>query len=220
MTDGIADILPLSPLQEGLLFLSSYSSTGVDPYTVQLVVDLSGSLDSGRVRDATRVFFERHPHLKSCFWFEDLDHPVALVPESVDPQWTYRDLGGLPDPSAEAARIAAVERGVRFELDTPPLFRFHLLRLGSSEYRLVITSHHIMLDGWSNALLVRELLELYRGAVLPPAARYRDYLAWLDGRDTAASVSAWRAALADVPDTELVIAGGPPGGDLATDPVW
>ncbi|GAB3893214.1 hypothetical protein GCM10029964_069630 [Kibdelosporangium lantanae] len=113
MTDGIADILPLSPLQEGLLFLSSYSSTGVDPYTVQLVVDLSGSLDSGRVRDATRVFFERHPHLKSCFWFEDLDHPVALVPESVDPQWTYRDLGGLPDPSAEAARIAAVGCPVR-----------------------------------------------------------------------------------------------------------
>ncbi|ALG08596.1 non-ribosomal peptide synthetase [Kibdelosporangium phytohabitans] len=195
---SIADILPLSPLQEGLLFLSSYSSDGDDPYTVQLSVDLSGDLDPARLRDAVRALLDRHPNLRSCFWFEDLDHPVALVPESVDPPWTELDLTGLPDPRAEADRVAAGQLATRFNLDEPPLFRFHLLRLGSSDHRLVITSHHIMLDGWSNALLVRELLELYRGAGLPPAARYRDYLAWLDGQDKAQSIEAWRQVLSDV----------------------
>nr|WP_052478683.1 non-ribosomal peptide synthetase [Kibdelosporangium sp. MJ126-NF4]CEL19984.1 Enterobactin synthetase component F, serine activating enzyme [Kibdelosporangium sp. MJ126-NF4]CTQ97208.1 Enterobactin synthetase component F, serine activating enzyme (EC 2.7.7.-) [Kibdelosporangium sp. MJ126-NF4] len=197
-TPAIVDILPLSPLQEGLLFLSSYSSEGDDPYTTQMLLDLSGDMDSGRLRGAARSLLDRHPNLRSCFWFEDLDHPVALVPESVDPPWAELDLTGLPDPRAEADRVAATQRATRFVMDQPPLFRFHLLRLGSRQHRLVITTHHIMMDGWSNALLVRELLELYRGTGLAPAAQYRDYLAWLDGRDKAASTAAWRQVLSDV----------------------
>ncbi|WP_154814084.1 non-ribosomal peptide synthetase [Actinophytocola xinjiangensis] len=194
---ALADILPLSPLQEGLLYLSSYQPDGPDAYTVQLAVDLSGDLDPARLRDAVHGLLDRHPNLRACFWFEESDRPVALIPESVTAPWTETDLRGQPDPLARAQRIAAAARADRFALDVPPLFRFHLLRLTDGDHRLLITSHHILLDGWSNALLVRELLALYRDRHLPPpAGRYRDYLEWLDRRDRAASERAWRDALA------------------------
>ena len=195
---ALADILPLSPLQEGLLYLSSYQADGPDAYTVQLAVDLSGDLDAARLRAAVGGLLDRHPNLRACFWFEEVDRPVALIPETVTAPWTETDLRSLPEPEAEALRLAAAARADRFALDTPPLFRFHLLRLGDTAHRLLITSHHILLDGWSNALLVRELLALYRDRQLPPpAGRYRDYLEWLDRRDRAASEQAWRDALAD-----------------------
>ncbi|WP_157239437.1 non-ribosomal peptide synthetase [Catenuloplanes japonicus] len=190
---AITDILPLSPLQEGLLFLSGYADDGPDPYTVQLVLDLHGPLDAQRLRAAAGALLDRHPHLRSAFWTEDVDRPVALIPDRVDPPWTLTDLSGEP---GRADAVAATERETRLDLSTPPLFRFHLLRLGPDRHRLLVTSHHLLLDGWSTAPLIRELLTLYRApGTLPAPARYRDYLAWLAARDRAAATEAWRADL-------------------------
>ncbi|MFC0531307.1 non-ribosomal peptide synthetase [Phytohabitans kaempferiae] len=204
---ALADILPLSPLQEGLLFLSDFAE-GIDPYTVQLAVDLDGDLEPVRLRAAVAALLVRYPNLRACFWTEDVDRPVALIPEPFDPPWRESDLTGEADPLAEAERIAAAERSVRFDLAEPPLFRFHLLRLGRTggtgplRHRLLVTTHHILLDGWSNALLVRELIGLYRAGgdpgALPPPGRYRDYLAWLAQRDRDAGAAAWREALRGV----------------------
>ena len=78
--------------------------------------------------------------------------------------------------------------------------RFTLIRLGADRHRLLLTSHHILMDGWSMPVLVRELLTLYaqRGdaTALPRVTPYRDYLAWIAAQDRAAAVAAWRAALA------------------------
>ncbi|MGB3439749.1 MAG: amino acid adenylation domain-containing protein [Actinophytocola sp.] len=212
---ALADILPLSPLQEGLLYLSSYQPDGPDVYTVQLAVDLTGELEPARLRAAVHALLDRHPNLRACFWFEEVDHPVALIPETVDPQWTEVDLRGLPDPRAEAERVGAEQRAIRFDLATPPLFRFHLLRTADDRHRLVITSHHILLDGWSNALLVREILALYRDpATPPPAGQYRDYLAWLATRDRATSEHAWRTAFADVVSCTPFTSGRPAPGPV------
>src|SRR5262249_58044821 len=82
----------------------------------------------------------------------------------------------------------------------PPLIRFTLVRMGETEHRLVLTNHHLLLDGWSTPVLVQELLALYRergdAAALPRLAPYRDYLAWLARQDRAAAVAAWRGTLA------------------------
>ena len=78
--------------------------------------------------------------------------------------------------------------------------RFALIRLAADEHRLVLTNHHILMDGWSMPVLVQELLTLYAhkgdAAALPRVTPYRDYLAWLAGQDRAAAIAAWREALA------------------------
>ena len=96
--------------------------------------------------------------------------------------------------------IAAQERAEHFDLATPPLIRFTLIRLAPDEHRLLLTSHHILMDGWSTPVLIRELLALYAnrgdGSSLPPVTRYRDYLRWIAAQDRSAALAAWREALA------------------------
>ena len=98
------------------------------------------------------------------------------------------------------AGILAQDRAERFDLASPPLIRFTLIRLSADEHRLVLTNHHILMDGWSTPVLVQELLTLYAhkgdATTLPRATPYRDYLAWIAGQDRAAATAAWQDALA------------------------
>ena len=108
------------------------------------------------------------------------------------------------------ADILAQDRAERFDLAAAPLIRFTLIRLAADRHRLVITNHHILMDGWSMPVLVRELFALYAhkgdGARLPRVAPYRDYLAWIAAQDRAAAVSAWREALAGVEEATRLAA--------------
>ena len=87
-----------------------------------------------------------------------------------------------------------------FDLADAPLIRFALIRLAAERHRLVLTNHHIVMDGWSMPVLVRELLTLYAhradAAALPRATPYRDYLAWAAAQDRTGALAAWRDALA------------------------
>ncbi|GDY58199.1 hypothetical protein SVIO_088220 [Streptomyces violaceusniger] len=97
-------------------------------------------------------------------------------------------------------RWLAEDRVDRFDLGRPPLLRFALFRLREDRFRLVLTNHHILLDGWSTPLLVRDLFALYERpggeSALPRPTPYRDYLAWYGSRDRGAAVAAWCGVLA------------------------
>ncbi|MCA1682093.1 MAG: condensation domain-containing protein, partial [Actinobacteria bacterium] len=201
----VADVLPLSPMQEGLLFHALYDRGGADVYTVQLVVDLDGRLDGPVLRAAVQALLDRHPNLRAGFPQLDSGRPVQLIARHVMLPWDEVDLSGLGAAEAEAQAVGlAVEDGARrFDLTCPPLLRFTLLRLGPRHHRLIMTNHHILLDGWSMPILIRELLALYasRGdtAVLPRVTPYRDYLSWLTHQDRPAAEQAWGQALAGLP---------------------
>ncbi|QLE70304.1 amino acid adenylation domain-containing protein [Streptomyces rectiverticillatus] len=201
---GVDDVLPLTPMQEGLLFHSLYDRTGIDVYTGQHIFDLRGPLDAPLLRRAAQSLLERHPNLRAGFPRLKSGRPVQIIPRHVTLPWEEVDLSGTSRTEAaveaEVMRLAAVERARRFDLSRPPLLRFALLRLGSAHHRLIMTSHHILLDGWSLPVLEEELSALYvsRGdaAALTPVTPYRDYLAWLAGRDQRAAEVAWGEALA------------------------
>ncbi|MFE1784924.1 amino acid adenylation domain-containing protein, partial [Streptomyces sp. NPDC059506] len=210
---GLEDVLPLSSLQKGLLFHASYDEGEQDVYTVQLLLDVAGPLDTGALRDAARTLLERHANLRAGFHQEGLCTPVQFVPRRVPLPWYEHDLSGLDagERDLRAERLLAEDRARRFDLQAPPLLRFTVIRLDDDRYRLVLTNHHILLDGWSTPLLVRELFTLYAqgvrdgepGAALPRVTPYRDYLAWLAGQDPAAAGRAWREALDGVEPTLL-----------------
>ncbi|WP_143070990.1 condensation domain-containing protein, partial [Streptomyces malaysiense] len=96
------------------------------------------------------------------------------------------------DPEGAAGAVAEEERGRGFDLRRPPLLRWVLVRLGEERHRLILTNHHILLDGWSMPVLFRELFTLYRegGAVLPAVRPFGDYLSWLAGVDREAAEAA------------------------------
>jgi amino acid adenylation domain-containing protein/non-ribosomal peptide synthase protein (TIGR01720 family) len=203
----IDDILPLSGLQQGLLYHALFDADA-DLYTVQLVLHLDGPLDEDVLRASVEAVLRRHPNLRACFEHVGLDEPVQVVPRDLALAWRSVDLSTAPPEEADRRSRALLDGDrVRFEVTAAPLMRFTLIRLAGDEHRLVFTHHHILLDGWSIQLLLREWLAVYaRGGDargLPSVAAYRDHLAWSAAQDRAGARSAWRAYLAELQATRV-----------------
>ncbi|MGW6625917.1 amino acid adenylation domain-containing protein, partial [Nocardia sp. NPDC055002] len=200
----LTDVWPLSPLQYGLLFHALYDSDTADGYTVQSLLTLAGTVDATRLRGAAQALVDRHENLRVAFVETD-DGPRQLVLSAAEIRWEEVDLTGIADEDQRAReldRVIELDALTRFDLTRPPLLRFTLVRTGEETFRLVMTNHHLVLDGWSTPLLVRELLTLYVTAgdasMLPPAPSYRDFLSWLGDQDAEASLSAWKQAMAGI----------------------
>ncbi|MFL1376505.1 MULTISPECIES: amino acid adenylation domain-containing protein [unclassified Nocardiopsis] len=218
----IQDVLPLATLQEGLLFHSVKDEQPLDVYTVQNVFEFTRRVDATALRAAAQAVLDRHPALRAGFMHEGVERPVQFIPRSLPVAWQEVDLSDLPETEArrrfDLLRVAQRER--RFDLARPPLIRHVLVRLGPDRDALILTFHHIVMDGWSGELYNAELMELYlRGgdpAGLPEPRPYRDYLVWLSRQDRARSLTAWRTALDGVDEGTLVSPGE--GGDATLMP--
>lgn len=192
---AIEDVLALSPLQQGLFSLAKLATDdgvgvdGVDVYTVQFVIDIVGAVDAGLLRRSAETMLARHANLRASFWDVDLPHPVQIVPAQVSVPW--REINAAP---SEFDVIARTERTTNFDLARGPLLRFVLAHCAPDRHRLILTVHHLLLDGWSMAVFFDELVAIYRaGGIDPlPAPRpYRDYIGWLASQDTDEAVAAW-----------------------------
>ncbi|MEU0531858.1 alpha/beta fold hydrolase [Amycolatopsis tolypomycina] len=190
----IVDVLPLTPLQEGLLFHARNPDRAPDAYLVQLTVRLDGPLDTDRLRAALACVLRRHPNLRSAFRFRKSGEPVALVPDAVRLPVAER----ASEPAAVRA-FAEAERSERFDLGKPPSIRCTVLTLAPGDHVLLLSCHHILLDGWSMPLLLDEIGMAYSAGgddqALPAPARFRDYLDWRAAQDTGAAKRAWASAL-------------------------
>ncbi|CCQ14127.1 putative non-ribosomal peptide synthetase [Rhodococcus sp. AW25M09] len=204
----LEDIWPLAPLQHGLMFHSELMRGHVDVYTAQLVFELGGDIDAARLHRAACRLLARHDSLRTGFVRDDRGTPAQLVLADPELPWRTVDAG-----SDEVPAIADAERTATFDLDAPPLLRFVLVHTehGAS---LVVTNHHILFDGWSMPIFVKELLVLYAadGLIPIPARTYRDYLKWLDERDHAGALDKWAEALAGLDEATLLAPGH--GADL------
>ncbi|HVE79968.1 MAG TPA: amino acid adenylation domain-containing protein, partial [Gemmatimonadaceae bacterium] len=195
-------ILPLAPLQEGLLFHALYDAQGEDVYTVQLVFDVDATRPAAAWQAALAALLRRYPQLRAGLQHAGLAAPVQVIPQAVRVPWAECDLTALA-PAARAAastRWLAADRARRFDPARPPLLRATWVRLTPTQSQLVVTYHHLLLDGWSMPIVLQELEALSRthgdARALPPVVSYRAYLAWLAQQDRAQSAAAWRAALA------------------------
>nr|WP_225732685.1 non-ribosomal peptide synthetase [Nocardia sp. JCM 34519] len=198
---AITEVWPLSPLQSGLLFHALLTQATVDVYTMQAVVDLSGVVDIERLRTAAQAIVDRYPNLRTAFVTDADGQAVQVVLDRIEAPWREVDLTELPQDERmpELQRLVKADQATHFDMAQPPLLRFTLFRTEETQWHLVITTHHILLDGWSMPLLMRDLLVLYAVhgdlAALPRVTPYRNFLGWLAGRDREASLRAWATAL-------------------------
>ncbi len=212
----IADILPLTPVQKGLLFHTgighgSDAAAAADVYTVQLDLTATGVLDRDRLRDALHTVVGRHPNLTARFCVQT-GEPVQVIPGDPVLAWRYLDLAEDDrKPDAEVDRLRAAERAAVCDLRGRPAFRAALIRTGGTEHRIVLTFHHIVIDGWSLPILMQEICASYFGQRLPVTGAYRDFVSWLAGRDRDAARAVWRHALDGFGHPTLVAAPADPG---------
>ncbi|WP_084042553.1 non-ribosomal peptide synthetase [Mycobacterium avium subsp. hominissuis] len=202
----IADVLPLSPVQQGLLFHTGFAQELEDLYAVQLGITVSGTLDPHRLRDAVQNAVNRHPNLVARF-FDEFGEPVQIIPAEPEMAWRYLELDG-GDIDEQLEQLSADERAAVCDLAGQPAFRAALIRIADDRHRLLLTIHHIVIDGWSLPVLLQEVFAGYYGQRLPAPPSYRSYLMWLSAQDRAAAQDAWREALAGFETPTLV---APPG---------
>ncbi len=193
--DRIEDVYPLSPMQQGMLF-HSLRDAGSGVYVNQVSVEIRG-LDPQRLGKAWREVSARHQMLRTGFlWRELSGSPLQVVYHDAVTPFEQEDWRGQAIGDERISAALAEERAAEFDLQAPPLQRVRLLRLQDDLYRLIWTYHHILMDGWSSARFVGDVLECYYGGrSAANKTRYRDYIAWLLAQDAKAAESFWREQL-------------------------
>ncbi|MCB0944115.1 MAG: non-ribosomal peptide synthetase, partial [Mycobacterium sp.] len=187
---AVADVLPLTPLQRGLLFQSAFAEgSDDDVYAVQLGLTVTGDLDTERLREAVHAVVGRHPNLAARF-VEQFGEPVQVLP--VDPQIAWQHVEFDTDVEQRVEQLCAAERTAVCDLANQPTFRAALITMPGNRHRLVLTIHHIVIDGWSLPILLQEIFTSYYGQRLAAPVGYRSFVSWLAGQDGDVAQGTWR----------------------------
>ena len=208
--------LPLSFAQQRLWFLDRLKP-GDSAYNVPSAVDVEGELCLTTLQQSLQGVTDRHEVLRTVIGIRD-GRPEQLIQDSWSGRLSVVDVSGLPASERTACleRLTLKEAVRPFDLTRGPLFRASVVRLAPLTHRILVTRHHIVSDGWSTSVLLRELVELYRSYSDDPHApsplpelpcQYADYAAWqrhesqeeLLGQE----LTYWRRQLAGLPSLEM-----------------
>ena len=199
---NIEAVYPLSPMQQGMLFHSVY-----DPesrlYFEQMNCVLHGDLDIESFKRAWQEVGNRHPALRTVFAWKSLDQMLQVVHRQMEFPIDFHDWRGLSQDEQESSLDAYLlrEREKGFDPSQAPLIQLALLRIDDDTYYFVEAHHHVLLDGWSLPLILKEVLTLYEGyrvgqdIHLDPARPYREYISWIEKQDRSSAEAYWRESL-------------------------
>ncbi|MCP4657358.1 MAG: amino acid adenylation domain-containing protein, partial [bacterium] len=203
---------PLSFAQQRLWFLHQLEPRNPE-YNIPAAIVIEGPLDVARLGHGLDQLVRRHETLRTRFGqqaAESGEEPVQLIDPPRAQPLPLIDLAALPPAprTAELRRLIAEEAVGLFDLARGPLLRTRLLRLAALEHVFLLNKHHIVSDGWSTGILIRELGALYAGRPLPElAVRYSDFALWqrqhLRGEERQRQLDYWRRRLAGAPVVEL-----------------
>ena len=199
---NIEDIYPLSPLQQGLLFHSLYEP-GSGIYVEQLGWALEGTFHADAFEQAWQFVVSRHPALRTVFAWEGLEEPVQVVYCSAAPVLDRLDWTHLPidDHERRLDEFLELDRQHGFDLSVAPLMRLTLVERAPHRRFFIWSHHHLLLDGWSVPLVLREVFGHYVASCqghtldLAPVPPFRSYIQWLSEQDSANAENYWRNLL-------------------------
>jgi surfactin family lipopeptide synthetase C len=200
--NNIDDIYELSPMQQGMLFHTLYAPES-SLYFEQLLCILSGELNFPAFVQAWQQVVTRHPVLRSGFYWEEIEKPLQMVSKQVELPWVEMDWRHLtPDEQQQHLEdFLKSDRQKGFSLDVAPLMRFTIIQLAEQTYQFIWSHHHILFDGWSMQIVLKEVLAFYeanqRGEHLheQPVRPYRDYIEWLQQQDIYRAKNFWQKTL-------------------------
>jgi len=192
---GIEEVLPLSPMQEGMLF--HHLRDARDPYVSQIALELAGDIHAERLAQAWQLAVDHHPALRAEFAWEGRERPAQMIRRRADLPIRFWKEG---EESLEGVMEAA--RAPGFDFSKAPLARLDLVHTAANRLLCVFTHHHILLDGWSTPLMIDGVFDAYDALVAgasapqPDASALRRYSAWLAAGDLAEAERFFRAYLA------------------------
>lgn len=201
---NIEAVYPLSPMQEGMLFHYIYNPESAT-YFEQFSCTLKGELSTEAFAYGWKEVIRRHPALRTAFVYKKTEKMLQVVHKEVDFPLTQFDWRDTP-ADAQAEKLEQFYREDReqgFKLSKAPLMRFFLIRLDNTTYRFLWSFHHLLTDGWSIPVILKEVFTLYESRKkgfplqLASAAPYRNYIEWLQKQDMSRAASYWKNLLGD-----------------------
>ncbi|TAK60287.1 non-ribosomal peptide synthetase [Methylobacter sp.] len=199
---NVANIYPLTPLQEGFLFHAL--SNQDDSYIQQIAYLLKGRFDQERFSQVWAKLFERHEILRGLFFHTGAERPLQVILKKQLPVFDSIDLRHLPEQEQLQRRqqIKSRDRKRGFRLNQDCLMRFTLLQLADDLTEVIWTHHHIILDGWSLGILLSECTALYQdiNTELAYTVPFSNYVKWLEKKDKQQALDFWQSYLADYQD--------------------
>jgi len=195
-------VYPLTPLQQGLLF-QKWRDPDAISYQIQIHWDIHQPLDLAALKLSWEDLINRHDVLRSSFIWEGLDNPIQRIEDNVEFSLAYHDWkdDNTAQQKIRLADFLEKDKKDPIHLNKSPLFRVTLIQFSNSSYKMVWHSHHMLLDGWSIAILISELSKLYQHyltkekLVLDPVYPFSDYVTWMHEKDWSNSKPFWQRYL-------------------------
>ena len=195
---AIEDIYPLSPMQQGLL-VHTLLEPGSGIYFMQDRYIIDSEIDLPRFTAAWHAVTQRHDALRASFSLDDDGQMLQIIHRDAAPNVQVHDWTDRAECEHESALQALLseDRAQGFDLLNTPPFSLRLIRRSAGHYWFILSNHHILIDAWCRSLLLQDFFALYSGQrSLPPAARYRDFIEWLQGQGEREALQAWTLELA------------------------
>lgn len=201
---NIEAIYPLSPMQQGMLFHSVYNE-GVGEYHEQFHCTIHGDLNQEAFARALRTIMQRHSSLRTAFVWKKTAKMLQVVHREVELPLHHKDWCEL-DEAAQHQKVQKLlesDRKQGFNLSKAPLMRFYLIRLGDDRFKLYWAFHHLLTDGWSMPIVLKEVFMLYEAysknlpLQLPPARPFAQYIDWIQKQSLEKAETFWKKVLGD-----------------------
>ncbi|SEW42715.1 non-ribosomal peptide synthase domain TIGR01720/amino acid adenylation domain-containing protein [Chitinophaga sp. YR573] len=207
----IVDLYRLSPLQKGLLFHHQYDDND-KAYLEQMCIDFTEGLDIDIFIRSWNHIIKEHTILRSSFIADAFDIPVQCVYEHATIPYTVIDLLHLDETARqqEVENILKEDLGKGMDFSRAPLMRITLIKLSAQYYRMIWTHHHIILDGWSNPVLISGFMRAYTAftagqlPLLLEEDRYGDYIRYIGKSDRLLAETFWKDYLSGLNDKTLL----------------
>jgi amino acid adenylation domain-containing protein len=201
---NIEAIYKLSPLQEGILY-HGLESPNSDVYFQQFSCKIDGLFSIERWQQCWAIITQRHTALRTLFTWDKREHPLQIVRERVTLAWQQFDWSNL-DKTQQVTKWQSVlqrDRDLGFELSKAPLVRFTVAEIGQGQALFLFSFHHILLDGWSQRLLLDEAITLYQQVNIDAnlqtkAPPYANFIDWVYAQDNEQAKQFWSAQLKDL----------------------
>ncbi|SFY16281.1 amino acid adenylation domain-containing protein [Pseudomonas sp. NFACC49-2] len=200
---NIEDVYPLSSMQQGML-LHTLLQPHSGIYLMQQRYSWDGVMQRPAMEAAWQLFLERHPMMRTAFWWQDDHEPLQCVYRQTHRAFDWQDLRDLDEEQQRLAMDKALEeqRLQGFDMACAPLTHLRVFQLDERRFAVVRSFHHILTDAWCFGLLMEDLLAIYQAIVRQePVARprlrsFRGYMSWLERHDMAAAHAFWQAEMA------------------------
>jgi surfactin family lipopeptide synthetase C len=197
---NIENIYPMTPMQEGILFHTlNAPQTGI--YIVQSGYQFNNGIDLPAFKQAWQQVINQHSVLRTSFHWQQHQEPFQVVHKQVELPWQDYDWQAEKNKQQELETWLEKDRKEGFNLAQAPLMRLSLIYLANNTYQFIWSCHHLILDGWSTALILKQVLDSYRAIIrgqivsLKPSRSYVDYVAWLRQQDLSQAKAYWQKTL-------------------------